>query len=103
MTSLIDRCKLIISDSGGVSKEASFVGKKCFFPLKLEVWPELIEAGYITMVDIENPESVKYSIEMIKEVLSTDKILEKTDFFGNGNAAAIIVDTIQRVCGVRRI
>ncbi|MCI8724723.1 MAG: UDP-N-acetylglucosamine 2-epimerase (non-hydrolyzing) [Hungatella sp.] len=100
MTFLMDSCKFIISDSGGVSKEASFAGKKCFFPLKLEVWPELIERGYITIVDLEDIKSVRCSIEMMKEVLNGDEKLEKTDFFGNGNAAEIIVDTIQRVCSM---
>lgn len=100
MVSLIDQCKLVISDSGGVSKEASFAGKKCFFPLKLEVWPKLIEAGYINIVDLDESESVKHSIKMIKEVLRADNTMPRTDFFGNGNAAEVIVDTIKEKCGV---
>lgn len=100
MVSLIDQCKLVISDSGGVSKEASFAGKKCFFPLKLEVWPKLIEAGFINIVDLDESESVKHSIKMIKEVLRTDNTMPRTDFFGNGNAAEVIVDTIKEKCGV---
>lgn len=99
MAALITQCKLVISDSGGVSKEASFAGKKCFFPLKLEVWPELIKAGYIKIVDIDNSESVKQSIRAIKEILNIDKPMTKSNFFGNGNAAEVIVDTIKEKCG----
>lgn len=97
MTGLLSRCKLLISDSGGASKEASFVGKKCFFPLKLEVWPELVELGYINIVDIENERSVEDSIKAIKEILCSDSILPKSSCFGNGNAAEIIGDTIGKV------
>lgn len=97
MTSLLSRCKMLISDSGGASKEASFVGKKCFFPLKLDVWPELIEAGLINIVDIEDAGSVQYNIEAMRKVLNSDQELPKLDFFGNGNAAETIVNTIKKV------
>lgn len=100
MSFLMSRCKFIISDSGGVSKEASFAGKRCFFPLKLEIWPELIETGYITIVDLEDIKSFKHGVEVMKELLNTDRNKEKTDFFGNGNAAGIIVDIIRSVCSM---
>lgn len=45
MTALLNHCKLLVSDSGGASKEASFAGKRCFFPLNLKVWPELMRGG----------------------------------------------------------
>ncbi len=96
MTVLLSQCKLLISDSGGASKEASFAGKKCFFPLKLDVWPELIECGYINIVDIDDDNSVCRNIESIEEIIQSDKFLPQTDYFGNGNAAEIIVDTIEK-------
>ena len=97
MTLLLSHCKLLISDSGGVSKEASFAGKKCFFPLKLEVWPELISSGYINIVDVEDKLSVNDNIHMIEEIIYLNKSMPKVDCFGNGNAAEIIVDTIENV------
>lgn len=98
MTFLLSQCKCVISDSGGVSKEASFAGKICFFPLKLEVWPELIEAGYINVVDVEKDESVETSINKINTVIHTQDLPPETiSFFGDGNAAEIIVNTIERV------
>ena len=98
MTFLLSRCKFVISDSGGVSKEASFAGKRCFFPLRLEVWPELIEAGYIHIVDLENEESVQESVSMARAMLDKEALpLKKAGFFGDGNAAEIIVNTIEKV------
>lgn len=95
MTALINSSRLIISDSGGVSKEASFAGKKCFFPLNLVVWPELVESGHIRIVDIENRDSIEENLSMIKSLLQTGAAMEKTDFFGNGNAAEIIAGMIK--------
>lgn len=50
MVSLLKGCRLVISDSGGTSKEASFLGKKCFYILNLDIWPELSASGYVQMV-----------------------------------------------------
>lgn len=97
MAFLLSHCKLLISDSGGASKEASFVGKTCFFPLKLAVWPELIESGQINIVDIEDGASVQCNLEKIEKLLQKKEAAIKTNFFGEGNAAKIIVDTIEKV------
>lgn len=97
MMILLSHCKLLISDSGGTSKEAAFAGKKCFLPLNLEFWPELMKAGYINKVDIENELSVLYNLELIKEEIGTNRVMKKVDYFGNGNAAEIIVDSIEQV------
>lgn len=101
MTVLLNRCKLLISDSGGASKEASFARKKCFFPLKLEVWPELIESGYINIVDIEDELSVTHNICLIEETLCSDNNMPKVDYFGNGNASETIVNMIEKVVYAR--
>ena len=101
MTVLLNRCKLLISDSGGASKEASFAGKKCFFPLKLDVWPELIESGYINIVDVDDALSVEHNIYMIQETLHSNKNMHNADYFGDGNAAEVIADTIEKVFSVR--
>ena len=97
---LLSRCKVLISDSGGASKEASFVGKKCFFPLSLKVWPELIMQGYINIVDIENDESIRENVEEMEKIIHMNKKMDKSSCFGNGNAAEIIVDTIEKALGI---
>lgn len=95
MTALLSRCRLLISDSGGASKEASFAGKKCFFTLNLEVWPKLLESGHIKMVDIGDEKLVTDSVKEIRETFQTNEKMPLSDCFGNGNAAQIIVDVIK--------
>ena len=97
MTALLSRCKLLVSDSGGASKEAAFAGKKCIFLLCLNVWPELVNTGYINIVNIEDEKSIECNIEEIESVLHFEKDLPKIDSFGIGNAAQIIVNTIEKV------
>lgn len=97
MTVLLNNCKLLVSDSGGASKEASFVGKKCIYMLDLNIWPELVENDYIQLMDIDNNEMVEKSLYEIKDILATGKGLCRSEFFGNGNAAGKIVDVIEKI------
>lgn len=96
MVILMKHCKLIISDSGGASKEASFIGKKCIYTLNLKVWPELIDSGNIQIVDIENEKEVERTLKVIEDVITGKQKSDKVDFFGNGNAAVKIVDIIEK-------
>lgn len=98
MTVLLSRCSLVITDSGGLSKEASFAQKRCFFFLGLAVWPELIKSGHIRLIDIEDRKSVENGVsEMKKAIFLDEKQMPATRCFGNGNAAKIIADTIKKV------
>lgn len=96
MVLLLNKCKLLLSDSGGASKEASFAGRKCFFLLQLDVWPELIDLGYIDIVNVEDDESIHKNIQKIKQLLHSEMTLKMPECFGNGQAAEVIVDTITR-------
>lgn len=97
MVMLLGNCKFLISDSGGTSKEASFVRKKCIYMLNFEVWPDLQEAGYIQTVDVDNNQSVEMAMSEIKKILKNDIVYKKVDFFGDGNASKKIVDIIERI------
>ena len=95
MVYLMKNCKLLISDSGGASKEASFVGKKCIYILNLDIWPELREQNYIVHLDVENKDSVE---NILQKVIRNDTALKKMKpslCFGDGNAAGKIVDIIE--------
>lgn len=97
MTILLNNCKLLVSDSGGVSKEASFVGRKCIYMLDLNIWPELVENGYIQLMDVDNSEMTERSLYEIKNILSGGKLLNRSKFFGTGNAAEKIADIIEKI------
>lgn len=98
MTVLLNRCNLVVTDSGGVSKEASFARKRCFFFLGLAVWPELIKSGHIRLIDIEDRKSVESGVSEINKALILDeKQMPVASCFGDGNAAKIIADTIKKI------
>ena len=95
MIQLLSNCKLLVSDSGGTSKEASFVGKKCLYILNLKVWPELIENGNTQIVDFDDDKSMAAAMNVVIAAKSGNIEMQKVDFFGEGDAAVKIADIVQ--------
>lgn len=86
---LVKNAKKIVTDSGGLQREAFFAGKKCVTVLDFIVWPE-------TMVDNRN-ELSKPDIRDILEKLSTNQVVD-FDYqpFGDGHSATKIVKAMEK-------
>lgn len=97
MVYLMKHCKIVVTDSGGLSKEASFVQKRCVYILNLKIYPELQEAGYIYIVDMENEEDIKTGLTMINESIRGEVSLDVVNVFGDGDAAIKIADIIEMI------
>jgi UDP-GlcNAc3NAcA epimerase len=68
MIELLKKCKFVISDSGGLQKEAFFFEKQCLVIRDETEWTELVELGYNYLVGA-----------------NTELILKKADFVANNN------------------
>jgi len=86
----LESCIFLITDSGGLQKEAFFFGKKCITVRDETEWVELIECGANKVVGT-NKEDILNVIEWGMQPLATDNISRP---FGNGNAAELIVNQI---------
>ena len=84
---LLEKAEFIITDSGGLQKEAFFAKKKCITLREETEWTELLEMGVNLLV----PPNSKNKIERIETFKKT-----KPNFnvkpFGNGRAAKKILD-----------
>jgi UDP-GlcNAc3NAcA epimerase len=76
---------VIITDSGGVQKEAYFHGVPCVTVREETEWVELVEAGVNRLVPTE-----KESIVVTYQKLKDQKIGGKK-FYGGGDSAVEIV------------
>lgn len=47
---LLQNCDLVVTDSGGLQKEAYFFGKHCIIARDETEWTELVETGWATLV-----------------------------------------------------
>lgn len=79
----------IVTDSGGVQREAFFAGKKCVTVLDFEVWPE-------TMRDGRNVLAKPKREDIIEKIMLPQKIDPEYQPFGDGHAAEKMVDYIGR-------
>lgn len=89
MIALEKNATLIITDSGGVQKEAFFFKKPCIILRSETEWVELVECGAATIADADESKIIDaYSY------YTNQKKLEFPLLFGNGNAAEFICEEI---------
>lgn len=87
---LVSHAKQVVTDSGGLQREAFYAGVKCTTVLDFEVWPE-------TMVDGRNI-LAKPSKESILAAMETPQVINKGyQPFGDGKAAERIANCVVRL------
>lgn len=94
MVKLMNRARLILTDSGGVSKESSFAGAKCLFMLKLEVWKDLLREDWIHQVNPTDPESVEEAVSFAKKAAHVAPA-ERPRYYGDGHAAEKMIKALE--------
>jgi len=90
MILLEKNCRMIITDSGGVQKEAHFYKKPCLVLRKETEWIELINNGSAKLVDAD-PERIRTEFNAFLEKNSS---LEFPGFYGDGRSAEFILNEI---------
>ena len=86
MVWLIDNCDFVMTDSGGLQKEAYFFKKPCITLRDETEWVELVENNFNVLVGA-NKQKI---IEARNNVKSMNKNYT-LDLYGNGNASKTIV------------
>jgi UDP-N-acetylglucosamine 2-epimerase len=88
MLILEENAKVILTDSGGMQKEAYFLGVPCVTLRSETEWVETIESGWNVLAGTENSSIVR---ALQRTDWPTD--LER-NIFGFGDAAVRIVDSL---------
>jgi UDP-GlcNAc3NAcA epimerase len=91
---LLKNCRLVITDSGGMQKEAYFFGKHCLTLREETEWVELTEQGYNTLVGVNE----KHIIAAFHETINQPFVV-KQSLYGDGNASDKITRLIQKYLG----
>lgn len=95
MVNLLIHSKLVVCDSGGVSKETYFAGKRCYFMLNWNPWKELVDNKVIKTIDFNDHNDVDEKIRNINEEKKYSELPE-VDIFGKGNTAQVIADILEQ-------
>jgi UDP-GlcNAc3NAcA epimerase len=91
MAMLEKQARLIVTDSGGVQKEAFFHGVLCVTLRSETEWVELVQSGWNLLVP---PQDEKDVYTRVMEVLERGLPSEKGQFYGDGHAAEAIVEIL---------
>lgn len=89
MIELIKQCDLVITDSGGLQKEAFFFKKHCITMREQTEWVELISEGVNVLVGSDQTKIIDAVEKMLGQKSDFDK-----DLYGNGRACENIINHI---------
>lgn len=90
MIMLLKSCEMVITDSGGVQKEAFFFGKHCITLREQTEWVELVDHGFNKLVG-SNTEKLRDAFDFF----STRKSDFSMNLYGKGKAAEMAVMKIK--------
>jgi UDP-GlcNAc3NAcA epimerase len=89
MVWMLQNCKLVVTDSGGVQKEAFFMEKPCLTLRHETEWVELVNNGYNILTGADSQLIYNSYKKMVIKKFSFDK-----QFYGSGKASTIIVQKL---------
>ena len=92
MLGLLDKCRIVLTDSGGLQKEAYFFKKFCITLRTETEWIELVENNVNKIVNLSKTKLVD-AIEYFSGKIFPKNIL----LYGEGNAGEIIVNNIKNI------
>ena len=89
MLFLLNQCKGVLTDSGGLQKEAYFFKKPCVILREETEWIELVEQGYNVIAGAH-----KNRIVSSMNSVYARKLDWVDNLYGDGNASAYILETL---------
>lgn len=93
MVWLIDHCDLIMTDSGGLQKEAFFFEKSCITMRDESEWLELSDNRFNVLVGADKNNILKTYADR-KTLFATNYGI---DLYGRGNASKMIISALKKV------
>ncbi len=90
MVWLIDNCQLVMTDSGGLQKEAYFFSKPCITLRDETEWVELIDIGANVLVGADKEKI----IDAYKNYSTFNIQHSRSDLYGGGKASKTIIKTL---------
>ena len=90
----INKCYMIMSDSGGVQEEAPSLGKPVLVLRDTTERPEGIEAGTLKLVGTDEETIYKEAKKLLTDKKEYEKMSHASNPYGDGHASKRIVDAI---------
>ena len=98
---LMNKSKIILTDSGGVQEEAPSLGKPVLVMRDTTERPEAVEAGTVILVGTDTTKIVNATIELLKNPIKYKEMSNIKNPYGDGEACNKIVSTLIKLCNKR--
>lgn len=95
MHNLLNRCYMVMTDSGGLQEEAPFLGKPVLVLRTETERPEAIEAGAAQLAGIRKNKIVQAANDLLRNKEIYSKMQKNRSLYGDGNASKIIANILQ--------
>ena len=102
MHNLMDRCYLVLTDSGGLQEEAPALGKPVLVLRRETERPEAVAAGTVKLAGVVQDDIVTMAERLISDKEAYEKMAHAVNPYGDGNACRRIADAIEWRYGFRK-
>ena len=90
----MNRCYMVMTDSGGLQEEAPALGKPVLVLRTETERPEAVAAGTVKLVGVEKDVIIKEGKLLLDDKSAYDKMAKAANPYGDGNASERIVKAI---------
>lgn len=90
----MDRCYLVLTDSGGLQEEAPALGKPVLVLRTETERPEAVASGTVKIAGVDKDVIVSMTKELLDNPSAYDKMAKAANPYGDGNASQRIVQAI---------
>jgi len=97
---LMERCHLVLTDSGGVQEEAPSLGKPVLVMRDTTERPEAVAMGTVRLVGADTHAIVQHVSELLQDRHAYDAMSRAVNPYGDGRAVARIVDKLGAFQGI---
>jgi len=95
---LMKDAKIVFTDSGGMQKEAFWLGTPCLTLRNETEWPETIDLGANVLVGVDSKRILSETQRILENREIKKMLKEKTNPFGDGKASERILNILKEFC-----
>lgn len=89
---LMNKAKIVITDSGGIQEEAPSLGKPVLVMRETTERPEAVESGTVILVGTDTKKIVSETIDLLNDNIRYDSMSRLHNPYGDGKASLRIVE-----------
>lgn len=95
MHNMMDRCYMVMTDSGGLQEEAPSLGKPVLVLRTETERPEAVEAGTVKVVGVEKAAIMAEAVRLLDDKAAYEEMARAINPYGDGKASERIVGVLE--------